>query len=318
MNFALVGAAGFVAPRHLQAIHETGNNLIAALDPHDSVGILDKYFPEAQFFTEVERFDRFLEMQRRQSGDKAIEYVSICSPNYLHDAHVRLAMRVKAHAICEKPMVINPWNLDQLAELEQEHQRRVFTILQLRLHPAMKALKQRIDEEANPTHHDVCLTYITRRGAWYNSSWKGSGKKSGGLVMNIGIHFFDLLLWLFGPVTKQVVHLASSDKMAGLVELEKARVRWFLSIDAEDLPQDVKKADGHAHRSITLDGEEVEMSGHFTDLHTESYREVLAGRGFGIEDARASVELVYQVRNSREVSARGDLAHPLLKPRGVE
>ncbi len=313
MNFALVGAAGFVAPRHLQAIHETGNDLVAAFDPHDSVGILDKYFPEARFFTEVERFDRYLEMQRREHDDKAIDYLSVCSPNYLHDAHVRLALRLKAHAICEKPLVINPWNLDQLAELEQEYQRRVYTILQLRLLPAMQALKLKIDDQAGSSDHDVCLTYITRRGAWYHSSWKGSEKKSGGVAMNIGIHFFDLLIWLFGEVKENVVHRSCSDKMSGFLELEKARVRWFLSIDSEDLPQDVKETGGHAYRSITLDGEEMDMTGNFADLHTESYREVLAGRGFGIEDIRSSIELVYQVRNSSETSPQDDRSHPLLR-----
>jgi UDP-N-acetyl-2-amino-2-deoxyglucuronate dehydrogenase len=311
-NFAIIGTAGFVAPRHLKAIQESGNQLLAAVDIHDSVGILDSYFPEARFFTEIERFDRYLEKRRRQSDSGPIEYVSICSPNYLHDAHVRLALRVKAHALCEKPLVINPWNLDQLAELEAEHGRRVHTVLQLRLHPAVQELKRHIEAEANRTRREICLTYITRRGAWYHTSWKGVEQKSGGLAMNIGIHFFDLLLWLFGPVERSFVHLAQPTHMAGYLDLAWASVRWFLSISADDLPPRVKQAGGHAYRSLTVDGEEIDLSTNFTNLHTDLYRETLAGRGFGIDDARPSVDLVYAIRHSREVNG-GSVGHPLLK-----
>jgi len=311
-NFALIGVGGFVAPKHLKAIRDTGNELLAAIDIHDSVGILDNFFPQARFFTEVERFDRFLEKQRRQPNGRPVEYVSVCSPNYLHDAHVRLALRVQAHAICEKPLVINPWNLEQLSELEQEYQRRVYTVLQLRRLPAVRALKQTLDAETNHARRDICLTYITRRGQWYHHSWKGSEEKSGGLAMNIGVHFFDLLLWLFGAAERSVVHLATPSRVAGYLELERARARWFLSIDADDLPADVRAKGGHAYRSLTIDGQELDLSAGFSDLHTEVYRDILAGGGFGITDARPAIDLVYNVRNSRAVSGNG-FAHPLVK-----
>jgi len=316
-TFALIGVAGFIAPKHLKAIRDTGSRLVAAMDPHDSVGILDSFFPEARFFTEFERFDRFLEKQRRQREAKPVEFLSICSPNYLHDAHVRLALRLQANAVCEKPLVINPWNLDQLGELEQEYGRRIYTVLQLRLHPTVRALKKAIHEESNGSRHEIFLTYITRRGAWYHHSWKGSEQQSGGLVMNIGIHFFDLLLWLFGPVQRSLLHQATPSRMAGYLELERARVRWFLSIDANDLPADVRKKGGYAHRSITVDGQELDLSAGFTDLHTEVYRDLLAGGGFGIQDARPAIELVYNLRYSREAPGNG-FAHPLLRRVAVE
>lgn len=309
-HFALIGTAGFVAPRHLKAIRDTGNKLLAACDPHDSVGILDSYFPQAKFFTEIERFDRFLEKQRR--GAQPVDYVTICSPNYLHDAHVRLALRVHAHALCEKPLVINPWNLDQLSELEAEHGRRVYTVLQLRLHPNIVALKQRL-AAAPAKRHDVCLTYITPRGSWYLTSWKGSEEKSGGLAMNIGVHFFDVLLWLFGPMQRNLVHLAEPTRMAGALELERASVRWYLSVESSDL-QAAPRDGGPAHRSLTIDGEEVDFSTGFTDLHTAVYSDLVAGGGFGIADARPSIELVYAVRTSRSVPA-GDSAHPFVRRR---
>jgi UDP-N-acetyl-2-amino-2-deoxyglucuronate dehydrogenase len=311
-NFALIGIAGFVAPKHLRAIRDTGNQLVAAMDPHDSVGILDSYFSEARFFTEIERFDRFLEKQRRRTDAKPVEYVSICSPNYLHDAHVRLALRLRAHAICEKPLVINPWNLEQLHEIEQEYQRRIYTVLQLRLHPAVRELRQNLLQESHPKKRDICLTYITRRGAWYHHSWKGIEEKSGGLIMNIGIHFFDLLLWLFGASERSVVHQSTPSRVAGYLELERARVRWFLSIDENDLPVDVRAKGGYAYRSLTMDGEELNLSEGFTDLHTEVYRDILSGGGFGIEDARAAIDLVSNVRYSREVPKNG-LEHPFLQ-----
>jgi len=309
MNFALIGAAGFVTPRHLKAIHDTGNHLVAAADPHDAAGILDRYFPDARFFTEIERFDRFLEKRRRASADERVQYVSVCSPNFLHDAHVRMALRVGAHAICEKPLVINPWNLDQLEALEEETGRRVYTVLQLRLHPSLIALKEELSRGTG--RHDVCLTYVTRRGAWYDVSWKGSQEKSGGVTMNIGIHFFDLLLWLFGAEKASRVHLSTPRRMAGVLELERAHVRWFLSVQADDLPPGSLASGKAAHRSITVDGREIEFSEGFSDLHTRLYEEVLAGRGYGITEARPSIELVYRIRTGDVVAHQGE-GHPLL------
>jgi len=311
-NFALIGSGGFVAPRHLKAIHDTKSRLLAAVDPNDSVGVLDQYFSECRFFTEIERFDRHLEKLRRQSDDARVHYISICSPNYLHDAHVRLALRVNAHALCEKPLVINPWNLEALAEIEAETECRVYTILQLRLHPSLIALKRKLESTGNRRRADVCLTYVTRRGPWYLISWKGSQEKSGGLAMNIGIHFFDLLLWLFGPFEKSVLHLNTHTKMAGALELEWARVRWFLSVDGGDLPAGYLESGRPAFRSITIDGEEIEFSGGFTDLHTIVYQDILDGGGFGIEDARSSIDLVYQIRHS-EIESDRTFAHPMIK-----
>lgn len=310
-HFALTGAAGFIAPKHMQAIKDSGGTLAAAIDPHDSVGILDRYFPNAKFFTEVERFDRFLEKRRRSDHEPSIDYVSICSPNYLHDSHVRLALRVNAHAICEKPLVINPWNLEQLEEFEQDHNRRVYTVLQLRQHPTIKRLKQEIEQEANPTRRDICLTYITRRGSWYHTSWKGDSAKSGGLSMNIGIHFFDFLLWLYGSAQRNLLHVSTENKMSGCLELEHARVRWFLSVDESELPAKVRAEGGYAYRSITIDGEELDLSTGFTELHTEVYREILAGGGYGIADARPAIELVYHIRNTVPSMASG-FGHPLI------
>ncbi len=295
-NFALIGAAGFVAPRHLRAIRDTGNNLVAAVDPHDSVGVLDEYFPHARFFTEIERFDRYLEKLRRQSDAGRVRYVSICSPNYLHDAHVRMALRVRADAICEKPLVINPWNLDALADLEAEFACRVYTVLQLRLLPAVVRLKEELDAGVRSGGHEIDLAYITRRGAWYHASWKGSEERSGGLAMNIGIHFFDLLLWLFGPARRLHLHVSAPEKMAGMLELDRAVVRWFLSVDETDLPAEARQKGKHAFRSMKIDGEELDLSSSFTDLHTEVYRNVVAGQGFTIADARPGIELVYALR----------------------
>ena len=309
-DFALLGVAGFVAPRHLEAIAKTGNRLVAACDPFDSVGVMDRYFPEASFFTEFERFDRFLEKQRR--GDRRpVEYVSICSPNYLHDAHVRLALRVGATAICEKPLVINPWNLDQLASIEEETGSRVQTVLQLRLAPTVQALKARIEAAPPGEKFDVELTYMSRRGRWYHVSWKGQEEKSGGLATNIGIHLFDLMLWLFGGVERSEVHAYDADRVAGVLELKRANVRWYLSTRAEDLPAEVRAKGGHAHRSIRLDGEEVEFSSGFTGLHTRVYEEIIAGRGYGIEDARPAIELAHRIRTSAPVDPT-ELVHPML------
>lgn len=305
-RFALTGLAGYIAPRHLQAIRDTGHRLVAAVDPHDSVGVIDAYFPDAAFFTEVERFDRHLELLRRT--DDAVDVVSVCSPNHLHDAHIRLALRVGADALCEKPLVLNPWNLDQLEEIEAESGRRVWTVLQLRVHPALVALRDRLAAENRRRH--VRLTYVTSRGTWYGYSWKGDAKKSGGVATNIGVHFFDLLQWLFGPVTRHDVHLNDEMKAGGVMELPGADVEWFLSIDARDLPAD--RPDGQTtHRSITVDGEEIEFSGGFRDLHTVVYEETLAGRGFGIADARPSIELVHQIRHAVP-TAPGEIVHPLV------
>lgn len=294
-NFALTGLAGYIAPRHLQAIRDTGNRLVAAVDPHDSVGILDGYFPDAAFFSEFERFDRHLELLRRKEEEQRVQYLSICAPNHLHDAHIRLALRIGADAICEKPLVLNPWNLDQLAQLEAETGRRVWTILQLRVHPALLALRERLQAEPGK-RHQVNLTYLTSRGVWYRYSWKGDEAKSGGVVTNIGIHFFDLLLWLFGNVQAATVTTADAQRMGGTLVLDRADVTWFLSIDRTDLPGHLQGTQP-TYRSITIDGEEVEFSGGFRDLHTVVYEETLAGRGFGLDDARPSIELVYRLRH---------------------
>ena len=309
-NFAVIGAAGYIAPQHLKAIRDTGNRLLAAVDPSDSVGVLDRFFPEARFFTEIERFDRFLEKLRRISESEQAHYLSICTPNYLHDAHVRLALRLQANAICEKPLVINPWNLDALAELEQEFSKRVYCVLQLRLLPSLIALRDKLINTPNRTKVDVCLTYITPRGPWYHTSWKGQESRSGGVATNIGVHFFDLLNWVFGPVESQEVHLSSPSKMSGCIEFAWARARWFLSIDKSDLPPEKRSEQNNAFRSILVDGQELEFSTGFTDLHTKVYEDILAGRGFGIEDARPAIELVHKIRTS-PVASPGENAHPL-------
>ncbi len=310
-NFALIGAAGYIAPRHMKAIKETNNDLVAALDPFDSVGIIDSYFPDADFFTETERFDRHLDKLRR-SGNGKVDYVSICSPNYLHDAHIRLALRNQAHAICEKPLLLNPWNLDGLEEIEQESGKKIFNILQLRHHPSIIELKKRIDSLPDDKIHDIDLTYITSRGKWYQYSWKGDISKSGGVVTNIGIHFFDMLSWIFGKVQTSQVHLYEADKASGLLQLEKANVRWYLSIDRNDLPVSAQESKQPTFRSITVDQNEIEFSGGFTDLHTVSYQNILAGNGFGIGEARNSIEIVHGIRNA-EVRVGGKDKHPLLK-----
>lgn len=311
-NFAITGVAGYVAPRHLRAIKETGNRLVAAVDPHDSVGLLDSYFADVSFFTEFERFDRHIEKLRRQGEDQRVHYVSICSPNYLHDAHCRFTLRVGADAICEKPVVLNPWNIDALQELEKESGKRIFTVLQLRVHPSLIALKEKLQKEKSSSKKEIVLTYITSRGLWYLISWKGQMEKSGGLATNIGIHFFDLLLWLFGKVEGFEVHLATPTRTAGYMELENARVKWFLSIEKKDLPEECKSKSRATFRSITIDGHEVEFSEGFTDLHTIVYRETLAGRGFGLDDARPSVVLAHDIRNARIIGVNEN-SHPLVK-----
>ena len=308
--FALIGASGFVAPRHMKAILETGNTLVAAMDPNDSVGVIDSYFPQATFFTEFERFDRHAEKLRRKGPP--IHYVGICSPNYLHDAHIRFALRIKADAICEKPLVLNPWNLDALAEIEAEHGCRVWNILQLRLHPRVMALKEKVTAEiaADPRKmYDIDLTYLTARGRWYFVSWKGYAEKSGGVATNIGVHFFDMLTWIFGPVQVQVVHLHRPDTAAGYFKLAHARVRWFLSVNADYLPEEATSRQARTYRSITVDGREIEFSGGFADLHTRSYLEILAGKGFGLEEARTSIETVHHIRNAEARGLVGEY-HP--------
>ncbi len=309
-QFALIGAAGFVAPRHMKAIKETGNDLVAALDPNDSVGVIDSYFPEASFFTEFERFDRHAEKVRRKG--KPIHYVSICSPNYLHDAHIRFALRIRAEAICEKPLVLNPWNLDALAELEREHDSKVWNILQLRLHPSIIALKERVATElaADPSRsYDIDLTYLTSRGRWYFVSWKGSVEKSGGIATNIGVHFFDMLSWIFGPVRENIVHLHSADTAAGFLSLASARVRWFLSVNPRYLPFDAVEKGQRTYRSIIVDKKEIEFSKGFADLHTKSYQQILSGNGFRLEEALPSITTVHRIRNAAPAGLRSDY-HP--------
>lgn len=310
-NFALTGLAGYIAPRHLKAISETGNRLVAAVDPNDSVGIIDSFFPDASFFTEVERFDRHLEKIRREDKGDKVDYMTICSPNHLHDAHIRLAMRVGADAICEKPLVLNPWNLDVLQQLEDEYQQRVWTILQLRVHPSLIALKEKLDKSNSGKKHKVRLTYVTCRGMWYHYSWKGDEAKSGGIGTNIGIHFFDMLMWLFGSPQHSELHVKENNRMGGFMELPNAEVEWFLSLEKKDLPESAKEQ--RTHRSITVDGEEIEFSGGFADLHTRVYEETLAGRGFGIDEARPSVELVHNLRKMKVAEKPKGNVHPAVK-----
>lgn len=309
-NFAVIGVGGYIAPRHLQAIRHTGNRLLAAVDPKDSVGILDSYSYDVQFFTEIERFDRHLEKLRRKPEEERIHFVSVCSPNYLHDAHCRLALRVGADVICEKPLVINPWNFDALEELENETNHRIYTVLQLRVHPELIKLKESLQNST--TKHEVQLTYITSRGPWYHVSWKGQAEKSGGIATNIGVHFFDLLLWLFGSAQGIKVYHSDDKRMSGFLELERANVKWFLSVDKNDLPESSKVNNKPTFRSITVEGKEIEFSEGFTDLHTKIYEETLAGRGFGIADARPSIELTYAIRTAH-ISPKDDLIHPILK-----
>ncbi|MFZ4740129.1 MAG: Gfo/Idh/MocA family oxidoreductase [Bacteroidales bacterium] len=311
INFGLIGAAGYIATRHIKAVKETGNELVAALDKSDSVGIIDSYFPNAAFFLEAERFDRHLDKLRRQ-GDNKIDFVSICSPNYLHDSHIRLALRNDANAICEKPLVLNPWNIDTLEILEKETGKRIYNILQLRLHPSLIALKQRIDADKSGKIYDINLAYITSRGRWYHYSWKGDAAKSGGIATNIGVHFFDMLTWIFGDVKDNIVHKYENDKAGGFLQLEKARVRWFLSIDYNDIPENIKALGQRTFRSITVENQEIEFSGGFTDLHTQSYQKILSGNGFGLSEARNSIQIVHDIRHKEPIGQIGEY-HPFLK-----
>jgi UDP-N-acetyl-2-amino-2-deoxyglucuronate dehydrogenase len=311
-NFALIGAAGYIAPRHMKAIKETGNNLVAALDKNDSVGIIDSHFPEADFFTEYERFDRHVDLLKR-SGTK-IDYVSIASPNYLHDSHIRFALRNDAHAICEKPLVLNPHNIDALKVVQEETGKQVYNILQLRLHQSIIDLKSYVAAEIakNPEKvFDVDLTYLTSRGHWYFTSWKGDDNKSGGIATNIGVHFYDMLGWVFGGLVKNEAHLKQEDVNAGYLEFKHAKVRWFLSVNYDYIPEDIKAAGQRTYRSITVDGDEIEFSGGFTDLHTKSYEHILTGGGFGLEEARKSIEIVSEIRNQQIVTNSSDV-HPFV------
>ena len=310
-RFALIGAAGFVAPRHMKAIRDTGNRLVVVLDPFDSLGVIDSYFPDADYFTESERFDRHLDKLRRQKEQK-IDYVAICSPNYLHDAHIRLTLRNQADAICEKPLVLNPWNIDALKEVEKETGKRINVILQVRLHPEIIKLKQQILQSPADKIYDVNLTYITSRGNWYHRSWKGEAAKSGGVATNIGIHFFDMLIYLFGQVKESIVHYSDEKTVAGFMQLERARIKWFLSLDFNLLPNEVKVNGQRTYRSITIDSEEIEFSGGFADLHTESYKRIIEGNGFSADDARPSIQTAYEIRNTKPVGLIGDY-HELLK-----
>jgi len=311
-NVALIGAAGYIAPRHMKAIKDTGHRLVAAFDPKDSVGIIDSYFPDAEFFTEFERFDRFVDKLRRAKDSRQIDCVAICSPNYLHDSHIRFALRSGADAICEKPLVVNLWNLDALQEIERDTGKKVSTILQLRLHPAVVAFRDQLRREASKTKADVELTYITARGRWYLQSWKGDPKKSGGVACNIGVHFYDMLHFLFGGLVESVVHHASETKAAGYLEYEGARVRWFLSVDLDDVPASARERGQRTFRSMTVNGRELEFSDGFTELHTRSYEEIFAGRGFGLADSRPAIETVARIRSSQPVGATGDY-HPFLR-----
>lgn len=307
-KFALIGAAGYIAPRHMKAIRDTDGILLTACDPNDSVGIIDSYFPEAAFFTEFERFDRHVDKLKR-SGQK-VDYVSICSPNYLHDAHMRFALRSGADAICEKPIVLNPWNIDALQEMEKETGQKIYTILQLRLHESIIALKKKVEEGPKDKKYDFDLTYQTSRGHWYYASWKGDVSKSGGIATNIGVHFFDMLSWIFGPVQNNIVHIHTHDRAGGYLEFERARVRWFLSIDYDTLPEPVKAAGKRTYRSMEIDGEQIEFSDGFTELHTTSYQHILNGDGFRIDASRQAIEIVHDIRTKTPVGLIGDY-HPL-------
>ena len=309
-KFGLIGAAGYIAPRHMKAIAETKNQLIAAYDPNDSVGIIDSHFPDADFFTEFERYDRHVDLLRRRG--EGLDYVAICSPNYLHDSHMRFALRSGADAICEKPLVLNPWTIDGLQEIEADTGNKINTILQLRLHPSIIALKEKIANSPKDKKHEVDLTYITSRGHWYLISWKGDEKKSGGVATNVGVHFYDMLQFIFGKLQENKVHYKSDTTTAGYLEYEHARVKWILSVDANNLPDSAKAAGQRTYRSITVDGDEIEFSGGFTDLHTRSYEEIIAGKGFGLEDNRAAIETVADIRNSAPLGLVGDY-HPFLK-----
>ena len=310
-NFALIGASGYIAPRHLQAIKDTKNNLVSALDPFDSVGIMDSYFPNTAFFVEAERFDRYIEKLKYKNGIR-LDYMSICTPNYLHDTHIRMALRRGADAICEKPLVLNPWNLDALQNMEKESGKRVWNILQLRVHQSIIELKEKIDIAPKDKIFDVDLTYLTSRGNWYYASWKGDISKSGGIATNIGVHFYDMLSYLFGNVKENIVHLHTHDRAAGYLEFERARVRWFLSINYDLLPEEIKTKGQRTYRSISIEGEEIEFSGGFSNLHTKIYEDIISNKGYGLEDARQAIEIVHDIRTKSPIGLKGEY-HPFAK-----
>jgi UDP-N-acetyl-2-amino-2-deoxyglucuronate dehydrogenase len=310
-NFALIGAAGYIAPRHMKAIKDTNNVLLAAYDKNDSVGIIDSHFPKTDFFVEFERFDRHIEKLKYEE-DLCLDYVSICSPNYLHDAHIRFALRSGADAICEKPLVLNPWNIDKLQRVEEKTGKKVYNILQLRVHPSIIALKEKVKNSKKDTKFEVDLTYLTSRGNWYHTSWKGDVSKSGGIATNIGVHFYDMLSWIFGDIQENVVHVHEEDRAAGYLEFKNARVRWFLSINAKYLPQEIKEKGQTTFRSITIDGEELEFSGGFTDLHTMVYKDILDGEGYGLNAARTAIQIVHDIRNTTPIGIKGEY-HSFLK-----
>lgn len=309
-RFAIIGAAGYIAPRHMKAIKDTGNTIVAALDRFDSVGILDNYFPNADFFTEFERFDRHIE--KLKNINTPIEYVSICSPNYLHDSHIRFGIRNNCNVICEKPIVLNPWNLESLAKLESDHGKKIYNIFQLRLHPAIISLRNKVLNGPADKVYDIDLTYITSRGNWYYTSWKGDTSKSGGIATNIGVHFYDMLSWIFGELKQNIVHLHEHDRAAGYLEFEKARVRWFLSINYDNIPNEVKNAGKRTFRQLSIDGESFEFSDGFTELHTKSYSEILIGNGFSLMEAKTAIEIVHDIRTQKPIGAVGEY-HPFVK-----
>jgi len=309
-DFALIGAAGYIAPRHLKAIKNTGNHLSAAFDPFDSVGIMDSYFPDADFFVEFERFDRHIEKLKRKKNP--IDYVSVCSPNYLHDSHIRFGLRNNADVICEKPIVLNPWNIEALEEIEKETGKHIFSILQLRLHPSIIALREKVLSGPKNKIYDVDLTYLTSRGHWYFASWKGDVNKSGGIATNIGVHFYDMLIWVFGAVKNNIVHIHTHDRASGYLELEKARVRWFLSINENTIPEEIRAQGKRTFRSIQIEGQELEFSDGFTDLHTTSYERILSGEGFRIGETKTAIDIVHDIRHANPIGLKGDY-HPFAK-----
>lgn len=309
-NFGIIGVAGYIAPRHLKAIKDTNNDLIVALDKSDTVGIMDSYFPNCSFYTEFERFDRYVE--KIKHTERKLDYVTVCTPNYLHDSHIRFGLRAGADVICEKPLVLNPWNIDALSVMEKETGKKVNTILQLRLHKAIIDWKKQIEEGPKDKIYDVDLTYITSRGTWYYASWKGFMEKSGGVATNIGIHFYDMLSWIFGEVEENIVHISGHDRVGGYLRFKRARVRYFLSINPDTLPQEAVLAGKRTYRKIEMEGSEIEFSEGFTELHTDSYKKILEGNGFGLEDSRTCIEIVHGIRNSQAIGLIGDY-HPLCR-----
>ena len=310
-NFTIIGVAGYIAPRHLKAIKDTNNNLLAALDPSDNVGVIDSFFPKCDFFTEPERFDRHIEKLKYEKNT-SVDYMTICTPNFMHDSHIRMALRREADAICEKPLVLNPWNLDSLQKVESKSGKKIWTVLQLRHHESIQKLKKMVDDSPPEKIFDIDLTYITSRGKWYYTSWKGDTSKSGGIATNIGVHFFDMLSWIFGDLKKNIVHIHTHDRAAGFLDFKKARVRWFLSINSDLLPAEIKQKNQTTYRSISIESKELEFSNGFNDLHTEVYKNILKSNGYGLEDARKAIDIVHEIRSKKTVGLKGDY-HPFAK-----